>query len=80
MFLILFLISEQKKGVVGDFDEWRDAMWCWKLQWRRDTFKWEKQLIFQLQSCLENSHVQRDALDSWSWKPCSLETYSTKSW
>lgn len=77
LFPRLYLISVQKKDLVGEVGFWRER-WCGDLKWRRDTFVWEMALIDDSQSLLGVVQVKRNSLDSWRWSNIS-GTYSTSS-
>ena len=77
LFPRLYLISVQKKDLVGEVGFWRER-WCGDVKWRRDTFVWEMARIDDAQSLLGVVQVKRNSSDSWRWSNIS-GTYSTSS-
>lgn len=79
MFLRLYLLSEQKEEVIGGMGKWEEDKWVWELRWRRRLFEWQNVIILRLYSWLEGVHLHKDVLDSWSWKCCTMGSYTMKS-
>jgi hypothetical protein len=65
LFPRLFLVSSQTDNCVNQMGEWRDGVWCWKLNWRRNLFVWEGELLVQLLELLR--HINLSLVDD-SWK------------
>ncbi|XP_052114148.1 uncharacterized protein LOC127745457 [Arachis duranensis] len=58
----LFLISNQKGSVIGDYGFWDGIEWVWHFQWRRELRVWETETLDQLLHILQ-SVMQEKTLD-----------------
>ena len=51
----LYSLSLQKHIKIKDYGLWDGLTWCWNLQWRRELFELEKELVVQLQTILNRT-------------------------
>ncbi|KAL4322040.1 hypothetical protein AHAS_Ahas14G0170700 [Arachis hypogaea] len=52
----LFLVSNNKRSVIGDCGFWDGIEWVWNFQWRRELRQWETENLNQL---LDILHAMR---------------------
>jgi hypothetical protein len=57
---------------------WVEGQWIWDLNWRRELFVWELNLLESLHEIMNLSTISV-VDDSWSWKPDPTGQYSVKS-
>ncbi|KAH1228283.1 hypothetical protein GmHk_10G028300 [Glycine max] len=55
---------------------WRENIWELVLKWRMNSFEWENRLQ-QFQYVLTNVHERRFVTDTWRWKACPSDLYTT---
>ena len=61
---------------MGDFVE---DKWEWKLNWRRNFFVHEIDMVVAFLAEIENVHIQHSSMDILSWRAGPSGIYSTKS-
>lgn len=71
--------SEEKEKAICKMGFWKEDNWVWDVRWRREAFKWEKVLIKNFNLVLNSIQVCKHTTDTWFWKFCSIEEYSTNS-
>ncbi|WJX68394.1 hypothetical protein P8452_52767 [Trifolium repens] len=64
----LFGISLLKDSLVCEAGRWENGTWNWALEWRRQFFAWEVDLLQELLEVLA-CVVITDDIDIWIWKP-----------
>jgi hypothetical protein len=64
----LFGISLLKDSLVCEAGRWENGTWNWALEWRRQFFAWEVDLLQELLEVLA-CVVITDDIDRWIWKP-----------
>lgn len=75
----LFCLSNQKQSRVSEVGEWIGTRWTWKLEWRRELFEWEKELLQQLHNVLNKNEPMRGIEDKVIWKASKDGKFSVKS-
>jgi hypothetical protein len=74
----LFGISTQKENLVCEVGCWVSGVWTWKLEWRRNFFVWEEELVHELMEVIEHANITLDE-DRWVWNPGAEDGFSVKS-
>jgi hypothetical protein len=74
----LFGISTQKENLVCDVGSWVSGVWTWKLEWRRNFFVWEEEILQDLLDVLNHVNITLDE-DRWVWNPGGEDGFSVKS-
>lgn len=75
----LFSISKKKEYRIQNIGAYINGVWIWSLEWRRELFVWEKQLLEELLSLLGSVCLSEDTLDAWEWSLESSKCFWTKS-
>ncbi|KAL4322013.1 uncharacterized protein LOC107636929 [Arachis ipaensis] len=75
----LFSISNQCGAVIGECGFWDGLEWVWNLQWRRELFQWELDLLSQLNEALRPVRLASNREDRVVWKYDKLGIFSTNS-
>ncbi|MCI04661.1 DUF4283 domain protein [Trifolium medium] len=53
----LFSVSTQQHEVISDMGHWSSNDWIWNLNWRRNLFQWELDLVAQLERYIRDSPI-----------------------
>jgi len=65
----LYSLTSSSGKVLSEVGQWKTREGAeileWKLLWRRELFKWEKELKQQLESVLNNAQWKRIGSDGW---------------
>lgn len=64
---------------IESMGKWRGESWEWGLNWRRDLFVWESDLVADLRGRLAQVTLVREVGDEWLWREDVSGCYSTKS-
>jgi hypothetical protein len=74
----LFQVSAHSTSTVGEMENWVEGRWIWDLNWRRNLFVSEVNLLESLLEIWNHSTISA-ADDSWFWKHDPTGHYSVKS-
>jgi hypothetical protein len=74
----LFGISLLKDSLVCEAGRWENGTWKWVLEWRRQFFAWEEDLLQELLAVLACVLITDDN-DRWIWKPGSEGVHTVRS-
>lgn len=75
----LFLVSDQQDKMIGDIGRWVDGAWLWEFRWRRQLFKWESDLLMNLQDRLRVYSPKLNLIDSGQWEIDNFKEYIVHS-
>lgn len=79
LFPRLFYISEQRFLNIDQLGVWEQGLWVWKLEWRREFFGWERNMLGELTDLRGVICLDENRTDSWEWCEESSRTFFTKS-
>ena len=75
----LYSMSLQQRTTIDECGIWDGALWLWNLQWRREFFQWELQLVVALQNLLDQVTIVEDLQDRVWWSYHSSGCFSVKA-
>lgn len=75
----LYNASLDNDKSVAEMGRWINQSWDWTMNWRRELFEWELELLNSLQATIANVKICQNSEDSWSWKLENSEKYSARS-
>jgi hypothetical protein len=71
-------VSTQQNDVIREMGRWSNNVWTWKLNWRRNLFQWEADLVAQLESFINGTPILL-VDDSWSCSKGDEGFYAVKA-
>jgi hypothetical protein len=74
----LFSISTLKEAKVAEAGSWVNDCWQWSLEWRRNLFVWEEDLLRELMTSLQGVSLSTLA-DKWVWSEAVDGVFSVNS-
>ena len=63
----LFSLSANQEQKVEEVGVWEGPEWQWRLQWRRNKFEWEFEMVINLLQCITRAYVKRYISDIQVW-------------
>lgn len=75
----MFRLALNKNGLVSEFVQWKDGMWQWNVELRRQLFDWESESYDRLMSVLAVVKLSTCRKDVMIWKPNPNGRFSVAS-
>lgn len=75
----LYSISVDKLCSIAEMGEHSADGWRWILNWRRNLFEWEFEILHSLNNLLSSAHISHLSEDGWKWKLEESGIYSVRS-
>ncbi|GKV02160.1 hypothetical protein SLEP1_g14627 [Rubroshorea leprosula] len=75
----LYELSMNKECKISDMGVWEGDKWCWKMEWRRERIRREKDEEEKLREGLERLQLKKSVEDCWRWIHDSEGRYGVKN-
>ena len=75
----LYQVSQQQDCTISLMGQYVDNRWDWKIQWRRNFFEHEIDMVAAFMDEIDGVQIHLSSLDYLTWRADPTGSYSTKS-